>query len=302
MTIAEGISSAPGSVSSAGMAGADFVNQLTSTKIKVKPKGLAGIGGFVFDYEAETTLTMQAEITDHFAENGSVLNDHRVVKPMKITLRGFVGEIVYQRTAGIAGLLSLLQSKLTTVPAYLGKYTPQALGKVQGVLTQAQTISDKIDQYADRTKNIVGMFQKSAPGATKQEQAFNTLKAMFLAGTVFTVVKSPSPWAIQNQQLYGIPPSKPRSPKISVVSPWAMLDDMMLETVTFTQDETNKFETDISITLKQVRFANVQTTQIDPNSCAGRAGQQNAPAADNGNANGTAQNVSMLHNIFGAKT
>ena len=271
MTIAEGISSAQESVSSAGMAASDFVNNLTSTKIKVTPKGLAGIGGFLFDYEADSTLTMSAKITDHFAENGSVLNDHRVVEPLKITLRGFVGEIVYKRTAGVAGLLSLLQSKLTVVPAYLGKYTPQALGKVQGVLTQAQTISDKIDNYADRTKNIIGMFQKSAPGATKQEQAFNTLKAMFEAGTVFTV-NIPAPQ---------------RSPIISAVSPWGLLSDMMLETVTMTQDETNKYETDISITLKQVRFASTQTSTVDPTAMAATTGQQSASQADKGQANGT---------------
>lgn len=282
MTIAEGITSAQGAVSNAGMKATDYVNQLTSGKIKVKPKGLAGIGGFVFDYEAEANLTLEAEITDHYAENGSVLNDHRVVKPLRITLRGFVCEIVHKRTAGISGLLSTIQNKLTTVDAYLGKYTPQALSKVQGMLTQAQNLTDKINNYADSTKNIVGMFQKALPGKTKQEKAFNTLLGLHNAGTVFTI-QNPGPW---------------RSPIISAVSPWGMLDDMMIETVHLTQSEDNNQQTDISVTLKQVRFADTQETTVDPTHFSDRASKQTQPLADKGATKGATQNVSLLYSGF----
>jgi hypothetical protein len=282
MTIASGISAGQNAVNSAGMKASDYLNQLTSGKIKVKPKGVAGIGGFVFDYEGETTVTFSAEITDHYSENGGVLNDHRIVKPIRVTLRGFVGEMVYKRKAGLAGFLGLIQSKLTTVPAYLGKYTPQALGKVQGVLTQAQNITDKVNNYAERTKNIVGMFQKAVPGATAQEKAFATLMAMHEAGTTFVVEKDAK-----------------YQPKISVATPWTVLDDMMIETILVTQGEDTKFQTDISVTLKQVRFADTQSATIDPSQFAERAAQQAEPNKDKGTTKGTTANVSLLSSVFG---
>jgi hypothetical protein len=282
MTIAAGISAGQDAVNGAGMKASDYLNQLTSGKIKVKPKGVEGIGGFVFDYEAETSVSMTAEITDHYAENGAILNNHRVVKPIRVTLRGFVGEMVYKRTSGLAGFLGLIQNKLTTVPSYLGKYTPQALGKVQGVLSKAQTITDKVNAYAERTKNVVSMFQKAIPGATKQEKAFNTLLAMFNTGTTFVVEKD----------------SK-YQPKISAVTPWAVLDNMMLESVTMAQGEETKSQSDITVVLKQIRVADTQTTTIDPSQFSGRAGNQSEPEKDKGITKGTTVGPSLLRSMFG---
>jgi hypothetical protein len=237
MTIAESIQSGQDAVSGAGMKASDYLDRLTG-RYKVKPKTMDGIGGFVFDYEAETSVTLQSEITDHYAEDGTVLNDHIVTKPVRVTLRGFVGELVYRRKSGVAGVLSTIASKLTTVDAYLGKYTPQAIGKIQGVLANAQTLTTKINNYADRAKNIVGMFQKGAPGKTKQEQAFHKLRSLQTAGTMFTVES-------------GV--NKEQSPIISAVTPFVFLDNMVIETVVFSQGEDTKFVSDITVTLKRRR-------------------------------------------------
>jgi hypothetical protein len=284
MSISSGISSAQGAVNSAGMAASDYLNQLTSGKIKMKPKGVKGIGGFVFDYEGETSVAMVAEISDHYAENGAVLNDNRIVKPLRVTLRGFVGEVVYRRSSGLTGFLGLLQSKLTTVPAYAGKYTPQALAKVQGVVSQAQTVVEKVNNYAERTKNIVGLFQKSIPGATAQEKAFNTLLAMWQAGTLFEVAKD----------------SK-YTPKISVATPWAVLDDMMIESVTMTQGEENRHQTDITVVLKQIRLAETRTATVDPTQFSSRAANQSETESDKGTTKGTTVDYSksLLSSIVG---
>ena len=278
MTIASAISSGQEAVNNAGMSASDYLNRLTSS-VKMKPKGMDGIGGFLFDYESETSVTLAAEITDHYAENGTVLNDHRVTKPLKVTLRGFIGEVIFRKQAGLTGLISLMQSKLGVVNAYLGHYTPQALNKVQAVLTQSQTVINKVNDYADKTKNIVSMFQKGAPGQTKQQKAYASLKAMFEAGTLFTIEKN-------------------RSPKISVNTPWTLLDDMMIETVVFTQGEDTKYATDISVTLKQVRLAETQTGTVDPTQFQARAQDQSAPQADKGITKGSTANVSALLSIF----
>jgi hypothetical protein len=280
INIGQGITTGQNTVNSAGMKASDYLNQLTSGKFKVKPSGLKGIGGFVFDYEADTSVTMSADITDHYAENGSVLNDHRVVKPLRVTLRGFVGELKYERTAGLAGFLSLLQSKMGVIPAYLGDYTPQMLGKVQAVVTKGQDVVNKINNYAERTKNIVGMFQKSAPGQTKQQQAFASLLAMHKAGTVMTVDY--------------VGPQRP--PSVSVVTPWVTLDSMMIETITITQDEGNKYQSDISVTLKEVRMAETKSSWIDPTQFSPTCGPQYSPATDKGQTKG--KNQTGLDQIF----
>lgn len=252
-----------------------------ATKYVVRPKTAKGIAGFVFDYEGETRLRQEAESTDHFAEDNSAIQDHIAQKPVRLTLRGFVAELAQTPTNGLLGALNVIQNKLTVVPAYLGHYTPQALNVVQGALTQAQSVVNQVNQGLARAKNIVGLLGKGAPGKTKQELAYAQLAALGF----------PDP----NATVSGQGPVN-NTPHIFVVStPFKVFDNMMLETLDMVQDETTKFWSDITVTLKQMRFA--QTSSI-PNllsNFSGRASQQAQPQTDKGKTPGTPAQASLLY-------
>src|SRR5262245_9752879 len=106
--------------------GRNYLDGLANKYI-VRPKTVLGIGGFVFDYEGDTRVSRQADITDHYAENNDFINDHMAMRPFRLTLRGLVSELVFEKPRGILGALQTIQSRLGVVPAYLGKYTPQGL-------------------------------------------------------------------------------------------------------------------------------------------------------------------------------
>lgn len=244
--------------------GRNYLDTLTNRYI-VKPKTAKGIAGFVFDYEADSQVVMQAEITDHFVENNTAVQDHIALRPLKIVLRGFVGELVQLKTSGILGALNLLQNKLTTVPAYLGHYTPQALGKVQNALTQAQSTVNKIDRGLARVKNLVGLFDKAAQGPTKQAKAYSHLEGLYLSRQVFLVE-----------------------------TPWKSFDNMVIENLAMIQDETTRFVTDVSVTLKQMRFVEVQTITANEETFGGRASQQRQGQTDKGRTKGLDKPISLL--------
>lgn len=262
--------------------GKSYIDSLASRYV-VRPKTAKGIAGFVFDYEGETRLRQEAEATDHFAEDNLSIQDHIALKPVRLTLRGFVAELAITPTSGLLGAFSVLQNKLAVVPAYLGKYTPQALNVVNGALTQAQSVINQINQGLARAKNIVGLLGKGAPGKTKQELAYAQLSALGF----------PDPNATLPSGAVG---PVNNVPHIFVVStPYKVFDNMMIETLDMVQDETTKFWSDVTVTLKQLRFA--QTSSI-PNllsNFGGRAAQQAQSQTDKGKTPGTPAPASLLY-------
>ena len=52
------------------------------------------IGYFIFDIDGTTTHTLESDITDHYTENNTAIQDHWALKPEKITLKNYQGELV----------------------------------------------------------------------------------------------------------------------------------------------------------------------------------------------------------------
>ncbi len=247
--------------------GNNYLNTIAN-KFIVKPKTASGIGGFVFDYEGEDTVTYQADITDHYLESNDAVQDHIAQRPARIVLRGFVSELVSKQPAGIVGALNTIQNKLTAVPAYLGKYTPGAIAAIQRGITTAQTTVDRINLGLAKVQNIVGFLPGAAPHKSKQQKAFAQLTALWQSRQVFTVE-----------------------------TPYRYFDSMVIETLSFVQPEETRDMTDISVTLKQMRFVQVASvSNID--TFGGRAAVQRQPQAAQGKTQGTPVPRSILFRAF----
>lgn len=227
----------------------NYINGV-SGKYILNPHGMKGIAGFVFDYEGDDQLVMESDITDHFAEDNSSVQDHIALKPYRVTLRGFVSELVLPASnQGLFGALTTLQSKMGTVGAYLGKYTPQALQKLQGnvsrAVSQVQNYANTASQYLNQAKNIAALFGGGTGAPTKQQQAFVALASLRDQRQIF-----------------------------NVLTPWTLLPGMAIESLVLVQNRRSKTVTDISVTMKQMRFVDVQSAQNTTATHGGRAGFQ----------------------------
>lgn len=49
---------------------------------------------YIFDTRGDEDVTLESEITDNWVEDNSTMQDHIGLKPMSITLTGYVGELV----------------------------------------------------------------------------------------------------------------------------------------------------------------------------------------------------------------
>lgn len=232
-----------------------FLNN--KTVALVSPKTSPGISGFIFDIPQTENVTLSAEMTDNYTESNSFINDHRIIKPKKITLTGLIGELVVRKDF-LDKILETLQSGLTTVDAYLGDYTNGMTQNIQIYLSLSLSAVSRINNTIDRAKNIIQGFNGQGQYLNQQQRAYANLEALFLSETVLTVQ-----------------------------TPWKYYDNMMIETIEFSQDEDTEFMSSISVTLKEMRFAQVGITSYKNNLNANRNELQSKGTDDTGKIRGS---------------
>lgn len=232
----------------------------------LQPKTAQGINGFLFDIPREENIELNSDVTDHFTEDNSFINDHVVNRPIEVTLTGFHGELLFERPSGIAGAAQQLQNRLETVEAYLGERTPGFIQQTQDVVNQTQNAITTINQTIDRVQNVVGLFEGAVSlEETRQGQAYAQLNTL-------------------------------RENKIPVTlqTPWTYFDNMIITNISFIQPENSADISEISVTLKEFRVAEVRTRDFSDNSAPSRNDIQSTDPENVGQVRGERRDISFL--------
>lgn len=196
-----------------------------NSTVTLTPANSKGISGFVFDIPAGENVSLESDVTDHYTENGSFVNDHVVNKPIKITLRGFIGELVFKKEKGLAGLIRDLGTKLSQVTGYLGSYTPGFVQKAGQIITQTDVALNAINSTVQQSQNVVSYLSGNVtPNNSKQAEAYYKLEALRNSKT-----------------------------PVAVDTPWKFYGSMIIVSISFDQDDKSNDITDISVTLKEFR-------------------------------------------------
>jgi hypothetical protein len=230
----------------------------------VAPLAAFGLAGFVFDTEGEAIANLSAEITDHYTEDNKAVQDHIAIRPKKITLKGYVGELVYSPGGDSPQALQQLTQKLVVLTGYLpvlSSAATQLQQTIQAPSNSSITLPDAANIYG-LVKNMFGAVGNTA----KQQNAFNYFRSL------------------QTQKVL-----------MGVQTPWAFLTNMAIETIVVVQEEDTIFKSDFSITLKEIRIAQTLTTAYSgAQSLQGAAGVQAQTPVTTGNSPGVALPSSSL--------
>ncbi len=197
-------------------------------------KGKEGLEGFLFDIPDSESVTLSADMTDHFTEDNSFLQDHRVIKPAQITISGFIGELVYRKPEGLFGDILTIGNKLSAVGAFLGDQTPQAVQVAQKAAAKAQAAIGAATNIAGKASSVVNAFKGAVPEPTKQQVAYKELEALFHESKLLTLQ-----------------------------TPWNFFDNLMITSIGFSQDGESESMSDIEITLKEIRIAKTTTADFN---------------------------------------
>ena len=245
----------------------DTVNSLVGQYV-ISPIANLGLAGFAFDIFEEQKIELSSDITDHYTEQNTAVQDNISNKPLVCTLRGFIAEQVTERAEPTGELVELTQ-KLTTISSYVPIVTGAAK-QLNNFLTDAKTNTRKenIDEAIGTGVDLFKAFKELNPPKTKQAKAYNFLKALYDA-----------------KQLCGVD------------TPFGFLKNMAIQNIVITQGN-NSFQSDLSVTLKQIRFATTQTVALDSNEYQARTNNQRAEVKNKGKVEGKAVNRSILSSLF----
>lgn len=237
----------------------------------VTPVNAFGLGGFVFDIEGETTVNLATEITDHYVETNEAMQDHIAIKPKKVTLKSYVGELVFRQDENSDTIVQKAVQKLTTLSEFLPQLADGATQFVdfidqarEGDISLDSISLDSVNKIADYwslVKNMAGF-------DSRQQQAYMYFKALL------------------EQKIL-----------VSVQTPFEFIPRMALESVVAIQDETTATMCDFAITLKQINIAETKSVafgELKEGDNASvpqyqnRAGLQSEPLTNGGNMLGSA--------------
>ena len=211
---------------------ADAFNYLTSQESGLVNDRI-NMGGFIFDYAGEVTAELKSDITDHYTEDNTVMQDHAALNPIRITMRGLVGELVAgPGPGGLNGLLGGLQSSLTTINAYTGGKTPQAIVKASKAITQVQNVTNQISSVVSKYNSLKNFLDWGAESSTRQAKAYKQLETKWYMKEI-----------------------------MYIQTPFKNYPNMMIESLKMVQSEETKYVSEITVTLKQIRQAKVTVTK-----------------------------------------
>ena len=210
-----------------------------------KPKNPPpGIDGILFDIPLTDAVTYAAQITDHFTEENSAIQDHVSIEPVKITLTGKMSELVYTKYEALA-FLSAVVDRLTP----LGVLSPGQAAKAQQAIAAANQAMSVVDTVKKTYGTLSSVFS-GQPAQNNQQHYFSQFEQLFLGRSIITVE-----------------------------TPWKTFPNMIIENFNANQDEDNTYETTFTLSFKQMRFVGVS---VNVGQLTGRIVQQQAPVTKQG--------------------
>jgi hypothetical protein len=215
----------------------------------------------LFHYEGEQSVSLESDITDHYIEDNTALQDQISLKPELVTTHGFIGE--------------------------LNDVAPAALAAVQAVADKLVSISNYVPTLSATAllayNEAFQLYQVGASALNSAVQAWATVTnsggESYVGAAGLTSVANQNKQQIMFQQFYGYWASRTL---FTVQTPWAVFQNMAIKSLRAIQDADTNVITDFEVQFKRIRIASTQVSVFDPSNLQGRAAAQGSTLTDLG--------------------
>lgn len=194
----------------------------------------------LFHYEGEQTVSLESDITDHYIEDNTAIQDQIALKPVMITTHGFIGELNNVPPPALAALQNVAQ-KLTVLNPYVPNISTTAINAYNTAFQAYQTANALVNSASSAWSSLAGTGGESVIGSS----GLNKQPNQNLQQTMF-------------QQFYGYWNTRTL---FTVQTPWAVFQNMSIYKLRAIQSEETNVITDFEVTFKQIRTASTLLTQ-----------------------------------------
>ncbi len=219
----------------------------------------------IFHYEGEQTITLESDITDHYVEDNSAVQDNISLKPEIITTQGFIGELNDVPPKGL-DILKTAADRLTVI----GAYAPQISVTASLAYSEAFFLYQSAQNVAKSAVAAWSTIGNKVTGATGQS---------VINSNGITVGTAQNAQQTAFQQFYGY--WKKRT-LFTVQTPWAVFENMAILRVQAQQEADDAMITGFSVSFKMIRSAQTITKGGVGLSLDGRAATQASGVVDLG--------------------
>lgn len=208
------------------------------------------------DVVGTETLEINSDITEYYVEKNTWYNDNISIKPQVYRLQGEVGELYWYNKDPKQTYLGYVNQKLMPIV----EFTPirSAIGQ------QFMDKVTKLQSYAEVGFNLWDRVKNMTPGLSHQQEAYIVLSTIFNNRYPFTVQ---TPWATKQ---------------------------VVITSAILTQPERTTDKTQLNITYKEFKIAQMSTVKFNSEDYRGRIEQTISPTENLGQQTGFASTLSYL--------
>lgn len=215
---------------------------------------------FLFNYEGEQTYILQSDITDHYIEDNSAIQDQIALRPEMVTTSGFISELNDIPPYTVLSVLKTIADKLTIISAY----TPELSIAARIAYNEAAFLYSIAKNAVNTAQSVISAITPGAYPQNKQQIAFQQFYQWWSNRVLFTIQ-----------------------------TPWAVRSNMAIHTIRVIQDDTTKDISNFEITFKRMSFATTQQSFAFQPNTQGQLAAQSAPLTNNGTQTMTPSSVSF---------
>lgn len=216
----------------------------------------------LFHYEGEQTVTIESDITDHYIEDNTAIQDQISLKPEIITTHGYIGELNDIAPVGLQ-TAQFVSQKLTII----NSYTPGL--SITGLIAYNEAF--QLYQVAANAVNTA-----VAAWATISHSGGESVVSN--SGLVSSLNQNKQQVAFQ--QFYGYWRNRTL---FTVQTPWAVFQNMAILSLRSVQESETNVITDFEVRFKRIRLAATTTISKDQAlNLQGRLNQQASGIQNNG--------------------
>ncbi len=200
---------------------------------------------FLFNFYGEQSVTLDSDITDHFVEDNTALQDQIALRPELITGSGFIGELTDIAPAGALSILKTAADRLTVISGYVPTLSVSAL-LAYNTAFQAYQVAKLAQGAAVSAWNSISgtggvatpintdtFDPATQPTQTKQQIAYQMFRGYWKQRRLFTVQ-----------------------------TPWAIYKDCAIKTLRAIQDADSEQVTEFQVTFKPISFAKTSVVSL----------------------------------------
>lgn len=186
---------------------------------------------YIFDTRGEEEANLESDITDNWIEDNTTMQDHIGLKPLIITLSGYVGELNNKVDPDFKEVSDAYKGTLEPLNPFLPKLTAQA------------------EYIVNRTEEVYGIYKKANKTVLRLEDKLNDIS---------------TPDVSNQQKIFGkfYDLWKKRT-LCSVYTPFGVFNSMAILSLNAKQGEDSPYISEFSLTFKEIRIAGLISSYND---------------------------------------